>query len=275
MNTHAHVLSGAYPLDAVDDLERAAFERHLATCAACRVEVAGFRSTTLQLSLLIGATPPQGLRQQVLDGISMVRPLPPRVTRRAGRRIDVQVRQMRFRWLAAAAAVVAFGGGTGAALHSWDRQTQTQTQTQMSLADRVIQAPDAQRFQQAVATGGNATLVRSRSLGKGVLMTRNLAAAPAGKVYQLWLRPAGGSFVSAGLLPTGADQSVVLDGDVGTAVGAGLSLEPAGGSSRPTTPVAMIASPDRIGALPPGPPVRRPAFGRRAAPNVRIGQVSG
>ena len=236
MNTDTHVLSGAYPLDAVDDLERAAFERHLATCAACRVEVSGFRSTTLQLSLLIGATPPQGLRQQVLDGISMVRPLPPQVTRTAGRLIEVRGRQMRFRWLAAAAAVVALGGGTGAALHSWNRQTQTQ----VSLADRVIQAPDAQRFQQVVTTGGTATLVRSRSLGKAVIMTRNLAAAPAGKVYQLWLRPAGGSFISAGLLSTGADQSVVLDGDVGTAVGAGLSLEPAGGSSRPTTPVALI-----------------------------------
>ena len=35
-----HALSGAYAVDAVDDIERAEFERHLATCADCREEVA-------------------------------------------------------------------------------------------------------------------------------------------------------------------------------------------------------------------------------------------
>ena len=35
-----HALSGAYAVDALDDLERAAFERHLADCADCRAEVA-------------------------------------------------------------------------------------------------------------------------------------------------------------------------------------------------------------------------------------------
>lgn len=263
MNDDIHALSGAYAVDAVDDLERAEFERHLAACAECRAEVASFRATTLQLSLLIGATPPERLREQVLHDISMVRPLPPEVSREAGQRIEERGRQADplhaqgdvtsiasraeqrrtagrqrgFRWLAAAAAVVALGGGTVAALHPWDRQTQTQ----VSLADRVIQAPDAQRFEHAVATGGSATVVRSKSLGKAVLVTNNLAAAPTGKVYQLWLQAAGGNFVSAGLLPTGADQTVVLDGDAATAVGAGISVEPAGGSTQPTTPpVALI-----------------------------------
>ena len=45
-----HALSGAYAVDAVDDIERAEFERHLATCADCREEVAGFRATAEQLS---------------------------------------------------------------------------------------------------------------------------------------------------------------------------------------------------------------------------------
>ncbi|MFC6343639.1 zf-HC2 domain-containing protein, partial [Nocardioides hankookensis] len=38
-----HALVGAYAVDAVDDLERAAFERHLAECADCRDEVASLR----------------------------------------------------------------------------------------------------------------------------------------------------------------------------------------------------------------------------------------
>jgi len=40
MNTHdsadIHALSGAYALDAVDDIERAEFERHLAACPPCQ-----------------------------------------------------------------------------------------------------------------------------------------------------------------------------------------------------------------------------------------------
>ena len=31
--TEIHALSGAYAVDALDDLERAAFERHLGECA--------------------------------------------------------------------------------------------------------------------------------------------------------------------------------------------------------------------------------------------------
>jgi len=264
MNDDIHALSGAYAVDAVDDRERAEFERHLAACTECQAEVASFRATTEQLSVLIGATPPQRLREQILRDISLVRPIPPEISREAAERIEGRGRtdpgshrapgaevtpitsrshrratgtQRVNRWLATAAAVAVLGGGTVAALHPWDRQSQVQ----VGLADRVIQAPDAQRFQQAVASGGSATVVRSKSVGKAVLVTENLTAAPAGKVYQLWLQAAGGSFVSAGLLPTGADQTVVLNGDAATALGAGISVEPAGGSAQPTTPpIALI-----------------------------------
>ncbi len=280
MNDDIHALSGAYAVDAVDERERAEFERHLAACAECQAEVASFRATTEQLSVLIGATPPQRLREQILRDISLVRPIPPEISREAAERIQgrgrtagpgtgvtadprervgspaasagsaevtpITSRSQRRqatagtrvnRWFAAAAAVVVLGGGTVAVLHPWDRQSQVQ----VGLADRVIQAPDAQRFQQTVASGGTATVVRSKSVGKAVLVTENLAAAPTGKVYQLWLEAAGGSFVSAGLLPTGSNQTVVLDGDAATALGAGISVEPTGGSAQPTTtPVALI-----------------------------------
>ena len=43
--TDVHALSGAYAVDALDDIERAAFERHLAACAECRAEVASLRET--------------------------------------------------------------------------------------------------------------------------------------------------------------------------------------------------------------------------------------
>ncbi len=264
MTDDIHALSGAYAVDAVDDQERADFERHLAACAECRAEVASFRATTEQLGVLIGATPPERLREQILHDIAQVRPILPEISREAGERLagrgrpvvdetpsaapedeldtrrarrELPRRQRGPRWLAAAAAVAVLGGGTVAVLHPWDQQSQVQ----VALADRVLQAPDAQSYAQPVSTGGSATVVRSKSLGKAVLVTDNLTPAPSGKVYQLWLKSASGSFVSAGLLPSGAQQQVVLDGDASTALGAGISIEPPGGSAQPTTtPVALI-----------------------------------
>src|SRR5918999_1118607 len=45
-----HALSGAYAVDAVDDIERASFERHLAECPSCRAEVASLRETSAALA---------------------------------------------------------------------------------------------------------------------------------------------------------------------------------------------------------------------------------
>ncbi|HEY9395441.1 MAG TPA: zf-HC2 domain-containing protein, partial [Nocardioides sp.] len=52
-----HALSGAYAVDALDDIERARFEEHLAVCADCRDEVASLRDTTWMLGGLTDTAP--------------------------------------------------------------------------------------------------------------------------------------------------------------------------------------------------------------------------
>jgi hypothetical protein len=48
--------------------------------------------------------------------------------------------------------------------------------------------------------------------------------------------------VKAGFLPTGSSNTVLLQGDTVTAAGAGITIEPTGGSTIPTLPpVALIA----------------------------------
>ena len=39
LDIDVHSLTGAYAVDALDDLERARFEQHLATCADCVAEI--------------------------------------------------------------------------------------------------------------------------------------------------------------------------------------------------------------------------------------------
>ena len=74
-----HKLTGAYAVDALDDLERARFEKHLAECEDCRAEVAELRETAALLAEATATPPPAALRESVLAGISQVRPLPPEV----------------------------------------------------------------------------------------------------------------------------------------------------------------------------------------------------
>jgi len=152
-------------------------------------------------------------------------------SKRADRARRAPLRQ----WLVgvAAAAVLATGG---VVWHPWSSSTDT---VQLTAAQQVLQAKDAQTFEKKVVDG-TAKIVRSPSLHKAVIVTANMPDAPAGKVYELWLQQ-GGTMVKAGLMPAGPSNTVLLEGDAATAAGAGITVEPAGGSETPTLPpVALI-----------------------------------
>ncbi len=232
-----HALSGAYAVDALDDLERAQFERHLAECGDCRAEVASLREAGAMLAASSAVAPPPELRDRVLTGITTVRPLPPRVPEANPRRW--------FRpaaLVAAAAAVIAVGAGV-VVTEPW--ADETSQAPALSAVDQVLQAEDAEKYTQKFPDGSEATLTRSKSLNRAVLVTSDMAPPPEGKVYQLWLDHEGIGMVPAGLMPREEDAVVLLEGDPATATGAGITVEPAGGSPKPTSdPVALIAFED-------------------------------
>ncbi|MDT0200435.1 anti-sigma factor [Nocardioides sp. AE5] len=226
-----HALVGAYAVDALDDIERAQFERHLTGCADCRAEVDSLREASALLAGAVAVAPPPAMRDAVLARISTVRPLPPKRPEERGRRPW-------FRPLVAAAAAVAVIGGGGALVitQPWAEET---TQ-QLTATQRVLQAPDAEAVELEL-DGATARLVRSTSHGQAVLVTRDMPAAPAGKVYQLWLQSAEGEMLPAGLMTGGADAEVLLEGDAATATAAGITVEPEGGSPAPTSdPIALF-----------------------------------
>jgi anti-sigma-K factor RskA len=230
--TEIHALSGAYAVDALDDIERAQFERHLAECVECRAEVASLRSTAAVLAETTSTAPPEGLRERVLADIGTVRPLPPAIGTGAAPR-----RRFRLAPLAAAAALIAAVGTGVIVTQPWaDDSSQT---PQVSAVDRVLQAEDAERYTQTI-DGAEATLVRSRSLNQAVLVTQDMAPPPDGKVYELWLDHKGVGMVSAGLMAQGGEQQILLEGDPATALGAGITVEPAGGSEEPTLPPVTL-----------------------------------
>lgn len=245
-----HALSGAYAVDALDADERARFEAHLATCADCREEVASLQ----EAAALLGTDPvepPSSVRDSVLAGIASIRPLPPvtsetaptatptsgdELAARRTRRSLAQ-RLARTPLLVAAAVVLLLAVGT-ALVRPWADQA---TDTPPSAIDRVLTASDAVSVRKEFPDGSRATVTVSRSEGRAVIQTEDMALAPDGKVYELWLQTPDGAMVPAGLMPDEADNKVLLEGDASEAKAVGITVEPDGGSEIPhSTPIAIF-----------------------------------
>jgi anti-sigma-K factor RskA len=265
MSADIHGLVGAYAVDAIDEQERSDFELHLAECPECQAEVASLQEAATQLSLMSETAPPASMRESVLAGIKTVRPLPPLEAQSRGpvasgpvggssptadapHRADSTVVQLRPRrrvtaWLASAAAAAVLLVG-GIAWSPWDNNSNGNGSGRtVSATEQVLEAKDAQRYEKVIG-GARATIVRSASLGKAVIIADHMPAAPEGKDFQLWLDQPNRGMVSAGLMPHGAADTVtvMLDGDAATATGAGITMEPSGGSAAPTTkPLALFA----------------------------------
>ena len=166
----------------------------------------------------------------MLAGVRTVRPLPPEVPPAQPER-----RHPTRLLLAAAAAVVLIGGAV-----AWQQPWQ-EDRAPLTAIEQVLEAPDAQSTRLEFPGGASATVVHSDELDRAVIRTRNMPPPPSGKVYQLWLDQPDEGMVSAGVMPVKADQEVLLSGDAATATGAGITVEPVGGSPEPTSePIALF-----------------------------------
>jgi anti-sigma-K factor RskA len=225
-----HKLTGAYAVDALDDLERARFEQHLAHCDDCRAEVLELRETAALLAETTAVTPPDSLRSSVLAGISQVRPLPPEVP------VRTEVAGRRWFPLLVAAALVLIAGIGAVAWQPWATPEGSLTAT-----EQVLQAGDAQDVFLDLGEAGRATVTRSKSVDRAVIVTEDMVGAPDGKVYELWLMSPDGKFAKAGYMSDAAEQTVLLEGSASRAAAVGITVEPDGGSEQPTTePIALF-----------------------------------
>ncbi len=209
-----HELTAGYALDALDPVDRARFEEHLATCERCREELEGFWQVAGALAYAAeGPAPPPSLRERIL------------VKARDERPNVVPLR--RRRWVvpvvssaAAVAAVAALALGLWATTLSSDLDD-----ARGELA--VLSDPNARTYE---TENGEASLVVTPT-GEAALVVRKLAPAPAGKDYQMWVfegetpRPAG-VFEKPGV--------AVLSRPVEPGQQVAVTLEPDGGLDAPS-----------------------------------------
>jgi anti-sigma-K factor RskA len=230
-NGDVHALVGAYVLDAVDDLERVAFERHLASCPACATEVAELRSAAAGLSETVATPPPAGLRDRVLASAQATRQLPP-ATGEPPTAAHAVRRWQRRTILAAAAAVIAIAAAA-TTFTLQERRVQDERQQAAEVA-AVLSAPDAAVTTADVEGGGRASVVFSESADEAVVVLSDLPEVSSEQAYQLWLVE-GDEARSAGVLGGSVDARPVLVGDVGDAEVLAMTVEPRRGSREPTT----------------------------------------
>jgi anti-sigma-K factor RskA len=241
VNEEIHTLAGAYALDALDDLERMAFERHLRECEPCRTEAAEFRDTAARLADGTWSVPPPSLRENVMAAVAHTRQLAPHTPA-----APVPSRSPR-RLLAVAAAVVVAAGVAGTAVYAIQEQ---RVRDEHALAESaraseartraILAAPDLVIRDKPLNGGGRVTVAVSALHGAGVIMLAAGESPAEGHVYQLWtIRD--GTPVSAGALGTGQTAIVQVVEDMAGASGVGVTVEPTGGSIAPTTkPVALV-----------------------------------
>ncbi|QKW18177.1 anti-sigma factor [Kitasatospora sp. NA04385] len=236
-----HTLTGAYAAHALDDDERAAFERHLAHCPSCAQEVAEFTATLARLGAAEAVAPPPRLKARVVAALPTTRQDAPQVAPVPGSRPGGRPARRRQGFVLAACLALAVGAGA-VAVEQYRETGRARTDAaaarqQQTALTTLLTAPDAHLSTGPVTGGGTGTTVWSPALGRAGFWASGLPALPDGRVYQLWFDDAG-TMRPAGLLP--ADGSLVLAGTIGRADGVGVTEEPAGGSAHPTSAPLLV-----------------------------------
>lgn len=255
MNSEIYQLLGAYAVDAVSEQERAEVEAYLATHPEELAEVRSLQEAAARMSALTEVPAPEHLRGQILASANTSRPLPPpppqpaiqaapaapEPAAAASTATPTDGGRRHHSWRGRGALITAAAliiGGIGLGTKQWWQPVDTSPAT---VASDVTDASDDVWYGTTLK-GHEINVIRSVSKRAAVVKADQLPSAGAGKTYQVWLEHSDGSMTPAGLLPSANGTSeVLLKGDATSAVGVGITVEPAGGSPQPTSsPVASL-----------------------------------
>lgn len=235
MSQDVHSLAGAYALDALDDVERQLFERHLASCGACSAEVDEFLLTTSRLGSAVAVAPPPAMRNRVLAAVDTTRQRPPL----PARAVPAAQRLRRLAAPLAAAAVAAVLTFVAASVLDADRDPGPRPSDVLA---EILAEPDARTV--ALDSTGEfvGTVVTAPTAQRALLTLSGLQERP-GEVYVVWTEREG-ELVRAGELAAEADgeaATLVLEAADNVASVA-VTREPPGDGTAPAGPIVAQAA---------------------------------
>ncbi|HXP84197.1 MAG TPA: anti-sigma factor [Bryobacteraceae bacterium] len=247
-----------FVLGVAEDAEAGEIRAHLKrNCDVCAAGVKGARELTALLSATAPtASPRPELRRRIMASVA---PPPPVVLEKRG-----------FRWAPVWAAVAGLAALTAVYFEvrvrqEMDQSAQLRAELNRQAAEAAQRTAQLSRLNDALAIVNSTEAVEVTfgpkqqpspagkvfvSPQRGVLfIASRLPAAPAGKIYEMWIVPKRGAPAPAGLFQSGAD-GVALHlqpgpVDLNAAGAVAVTLENAGGATAPTPPILIAA------ALPP------------------------
>jgi anti-sigma-K factor RskA len=236
----------ARALSALDAAEAQTLNEHLENCAECRKELDDWQATAAALAL--GANPAEPsprVRERILDEVRkhLVEPkvVPFRSTPRN--------LWSSFGSLGAMAAAVLFTALIVALVVLWRQNNAIQTELQQSREFvQLVTSPGARvRELKGVDLGAGATAtVAYDTNGRAILVANKLPGVPQGKAYQLWFivgnkPPLPGKTFAPDSSGKGTLQEQMPREALESPTFA-ITLEPAGGSTTPTSPIYLRSS---------------------------------
>ena len=225
-----HALVAPYALDAVDDLDRRRFEAHLLECETCTAQIGGFAAAAAALAAAKSAPPPPRSLTDPAGG--RLRSAEAHLPRGGHARAKPGAASCP-RWPS-----LPRSSSPGRSDHLRDRRAQQRRCVAASTSmSAVLAAPDAATRSKLVAGGGTVRVVTSHARRAAVVAADQLPPLAKGKTYQVWTL-ASGDATSRG---TFATSTVVTADRLGSADRVAVTVEPAGGSDRPSSlPVAVL-----------------------------------
>jgi len=253
-----------YALGALDGEEKQAFEAHVRVCAACAQELDAARQRVALLGLTAPpAAPPAHVKDALLRQVRAERTAQ---ARRAGGFApeEKQPRSSGWGWLTPAfgVAAVVFAAlaaaiwmkdvrdnrriqeleGQLAAVHSQSAQIARAAHE----TDHLLGMPGTMHVVLAAqpgGPGGRAGILYNPHMGMA-MCAGEIAPAPSGKSYQLWLVPMTGEPVSLGVFSAANEtMTVVVHVPPGLEPRAfAVTVEPRGGMPQPTGPKVLVGA---------------------------------
>jgi anti-sigma-K factor RskA len=248
-----------YALSALTGDERASLEQHLATCTACRLELEQLRGDGALLAFsTMGPKPPLRARQRLLDAVA--KEAAASATRSQSARTTARPHSLLWGLLGwtTAVALIVFGAEmwkensalkVSLASASMKAEESSRELEDLRRVAAPIIAPEGQRFTLVAMKSppqpqGKAFYLRNRS--NLVFVANNMPALPPHKAYELWLIPAQGVPLAAGVFkPDAHGSATVVNPPLPAGVeakGFAITVEDEPGVEHSTQPVMMIGT---------------------------------
>jgi len=248
-----------HALNALEGEDRASLEKHLANCTQCRMELEQLRGDGALVALsTIGPEPPLRARQRLLDAVA--KEAAASATRTQNARATGQPRSLLWGllgWTAAVALIVPAAAlwkensalKVSLASASMQAEHNKQELEDLRRIAAPIIAPEGQRFtlvamKSPAQPQGKAFYLRDHS--NLVFVANNMPALPAQKAYELWLIPAQGAPIPAGVFKPDARGSATVVNPPLTAgleaKGFAITVEDEAGATTPTMPIVMMGT---------------------------------